>query len=70
MILSIGQNVKLQDQLRIWRGTRYQKEAADALGVPLWSYINWEAGRRIPSKLALKELQRRLNQNTQSAKGR
>jgi DNA-binding transcriptional regulator YiaG len=40
----------LATKLRLWRGKRYQKEAADIIGVPLWTYRNWEMGRKTPTK--------------------
>ena len=38
-------------QLRDWRGKRYQKEAADALGVPFRTYVSWEQGQAAPAKI-------------------
>lgn len=39
----------------------YQKQMADALDVPLNSYRNWEYGKKTPRKMALDELERRLD---------
>ena len=44
----------LPDTLRAWRGNATQREAAEALGVSLRTYIHWEGGRSPdPSTLAL-----------------
>ena len=44
----------LPDTLRTWRGNATQREAAEALGVSLRTYIHWEGGRSPdPSTLAL-----------------
>lgn len=51
--------------LKRWRGTRYQKEAADDLRIPLPSYRKYENGKRTPNKLAMAELQRRMEEHKQ-----
>lgn len=43
-------------ELRDWRGERLQKEAADALGVPLGTYVNWERNFHVPSTMALAQV--------------
>ena len=49
--------MKISAELRAWRnvdlsinsrGDFTQQEAADFLGVPLKTYIDWEQGRRVP----------------------
>jgi transcriptional regulator with XRE-family HTH domain len=57
----------LADRLRLWRGKRYIKEAADILGIPIGTYRKYEEGKRTPNKLALAELERRLEE-TQNAR--
>jgi len=52
----------LGKRLKKWRGKLLHKEAADKLGVPVWTYRGWEYGRRTPSKLAMAELERRIAQ--------
>jgi hypothetical protein len=52
-----------KDKLRRWRGKRYQKEAADLLGIPFPSYRKYEYGKRTPNKLAMAELERRMLAN-------
>ena len=39
-----------KDELRTWRGTLLQKEAADRLDVPLDTYRAWENGKGEPHK--------------------
>lgn len=53
----------LKDRLKAWRGKRLQKEAAADLDVPLATYRKWEYGKRTPDKLAMVELNRRLEAN-------
>jgi len=53
----------LKDRLKIWRGKRYQKEAASDLDLPLPTYRKYENGKRTPNKLAMAELERRLLAN-------
>lgn len=53
----------LKDRLRKWRGKRYQKEAAAALDLPVPTYRKYETGKRTPNKLAMAELNRRLEAN-------
>lgn len=50
----------LKNQLREWRGSLRQKEAADILDLPLPTYRKYEYGKRTPNKLAMAELQRRM----------
>lgn len=54
----------LKDRLKTWRGKRYRKEAAALLDIPLATYRKYEEGRRTPNKLALAELERRLERQT------
>lgn len=39
------------------------KEAAAKLDVSIWTYRNWEYGRKVPGKLSMAELERRMNAN-------
>lgn len=48
-------------RIKKWRGAMLHKEAADKLGVPIWTYRSWEYARRTPSKLALLEIERRMS---------
>lgn len=52
--------VLLSERLRLWRGRLYQKEAAAKLDLPLPTYRKYEKGKRTPNKLAMAELERRL----------
>jgi hypothetical protein len=61
--------MKISAELRAWRnvdlalnsrGDFTQQEAADFLGVPLKTYIDWEQGRRGPVGIALRVVQRRI----------
>jgi hypothetical protein len=54
----------LSKRLRRWRGKRYIKEAAALLNIPVGSYRKYEEGKRTPNKLALAELERRLEETT------
>jgi DNA-binding XRE family transcriptional regulator len=45
--------------LKLWRGARLQKEAADVLEVNLRTYEGWESGRQ-PSRYAINEIKRRM----------
>jgi transcriptional regulator with XRE-family HTH domain len=56
-----------KDALKIWRGKRYQKEAADALGVSLSAYRKWEKGKRQPKQISMPEIERRMLANTDAA---
>lgn len=47
-------------QLKQWRGSRPQKQAADILQVPLKTYQNWEQSENEPNALSLEELRRRM----------
>lgn len=38
-----------------------QKEMADRLDAPLATYKSWEAGKKTPRKMAMPELERRIN---------
>ena len=42
----------ISKQLRRWRGGLYQKQAAEKLGVSIWTYKSWETNRRIPWSMA------------------
>lgn len=53
----------LADKLKLWRGKRYRKEAAAILRIPLPTYRKYEEGKRTPNKLAMAELERRLEQS-------
>jgi Helix-turn-helix len=48
------------EELKRWRGSLYQKEAAAKLDIPLPSYRKYENGKRTPNKLAIAELRRRM----------
>lgn len=50
----------LKDRLKAWRGKRSLKEAAADLGVDYPSYRKYETGKRTPHKLAMAELERRM----------
>jgi hypothetical protein len=61
--------MKISAELRAWRnvdlalnsrGDFTQQEAADFLGVPLKTYIDWEQGRRGPVGIALRVVQKRI----------
>lgn len=56
----------LADRLRLWRGKRYIKEAAAILGLPMGTYRKYEEGKRTPNKLAMAELERRLQEIQQN----
>lgn len=62
MILFKAQ-MAFSDDLKKWRGKRYHKQVSDALGVRIWTYRNWELGRRKPKDLAMQELLRRMKEN-------
>lgn len=53
----------LKDKLKVLRGTLRQKEMAERLNLPLPTYRKYELGKRTPSKLALAELERRIEQS-------
>jgi hypothetical protein len=48
-------------KLKKWRGQRSLKEAAAAIDVDYPSYRKYETGKRTPCKLALAEIERRMN---------
>lgn len=50
-------------KLRIWRGKRYQKEAAEILKVSFRTYQNWEEGVNTPSPFAVVEIERIMEAN-------
>lgn len=62
--------MNLPKQLKAWRGVKgegrmargkfSQADAADRLGVPVKTYIDWEQGRRVPRGLALSALLERI----------
>jgi hypothetical protein len=58
----MGMSELLAAKLRRWRGKRYRKEAAALLDIPLTTYRKYEVGMRTPNKLALAELERRIEQ--------
>jgi len=51
------------ERLKKWRGRLYQKEAAALLDVPLATLRKWENGKQTPNKLALAELERRMDKS-------
>jgi hypothetical protein len=51
--------------LKLWRGKRLQKEAADVLDVNLRTYEGWENGRK-PGRYAINEIKRRMASNPDS----
>jgi len=52
-------------RLKNWRGPLRQKEAASVLDVKLGTFRSWENGKRTPNKLALIEIERRMERQTQ-----
>lgn len=42
----------LSKKLKKWRGKLYQKEAAEKLGISVWTYRNYELNRRVPWSIA------------------
>jgi transcriptional regulator with XRE-family HTH domain len=50
----------LGKRLKNWRGKKYQKEAADELGVPLRTYQQWEKDLAAPNKICLKCLEEKI----------
>lgn len=60
-----GMPEQLSTRLKNWRlGNRLLlKEAAAKLDIPHGTYRKYEAGKRTPNKLALSEIERRLNAN-------
>lgn len=56
-------------RLRVWRGKLYQKEAAAKLDVPLPTFRKWENGKQTPNKLALAEIERRMERNAEPLPG-
>lgn len=54
------QTFELSKLIRKWRGKRLQKEAADALGISVRTYQNWEEGVSVPSKWCCKCLTKRI----------
>ena len=61
--------MKISAQLKAWRnvndsnngrGDFTQHEAADFLGVPVKTYIDWEQGRRGPVGIALQAVEERI----------
>src|SRR5215813_3192643 len=51
----------LAEKLKAWRGRLSLKEAAAKLDIDYPTYRKYESGKRTPCKLALAELQRRLD---------
>src|SRR5260370_29957621 len=71
--------MKISAKLKEWRnvddskngrGDFTQHEAADFLGVPLKTYIDWEQGRRGPVGIALKAVGERTNLRPRKTAGR
>lgn len=54
-----------KDRLKEWRGKLYQKEAAEILSVSTATIRKWESGKRTPGKLALAEIERRMEAHKQ-----
>lgn len=52
----------LPERLRLWRHRKNitQTEAAEALGVPLRTYANWEYGKRTPTEMVRRMIDERL----------
>jgi Helix-turn-helix len=59
----------LKNRLREWRGKRRQKEAAADLDIPVPTYRKYEYGKRTPNRLALAELNRRMDSGAHRAEG-
>lgn len=53
----------LKDRLKKWRGKLRKKEAAAILDIPFPTYRSYEYGKRTPNKLAMAELERRMENN-------
>jgi transcriptional regulator with XRE-family HTH domain len=49
-------------QLRAWRGTLTQEQAATKLGVGLRTYQDWEQGRHTPRGLALNLITEKISE--------
>ena len=71
--------MKVSAQLKAWRnvndsnngrGDFTQHEAADFLGVPLKTYIDWEQGRRGPVGIALQAVEERIKLRPGKTAGR
>ena len=65
----ISKEMKISTQLKAWRnvddskngrGDFTQHEAADFLGVPVKTYVDWEQGRRGPLGIALQAVEERI----------
>lgn len=54
---------QFKDRLKKWRGKKYQKEAADLLGVPLPTYRKWECGKRTPNKFVRSVIDSKITPN-------
>jgi hypothetical protein len=48
------------EELRMWRGRRLQKEAADILDIPIGTYRKYEYNQRTPNRYAIIEIKRRM----------
>lgn len=48
-------------RIKRWRGKMLHKEAADKLGVSIWTYRSWEYGTRVPKSVAMVEIERRMS---------
>ena len=53
-------------ELKLWRGKLYLKEAAEKLGVGMSTYVSWEYGSRTPTDLSKAEIRRRMVAPTDS----
>ena len=71
--------MKISAELRAWRnvdlsinsrGDFTQQEAADFLGVPLKTYIDWEQGRRGPVGIGFQAVRERITLRPGTAAGR
>ena len=71
--------MKISAQLKAWRnvddskngrGDFTQHEAADFLGVPVKTYIDWEQGRRGPVGIALQAVEERIKLRPGKTAGR
>jgi DNA-binding transcriptional regulator YiaG len=51
------------ERLKKWRGKLYQKQAAAVLDISVWTFRNWEWGRRTPRPLTMIEVERRMEKH-------
>src|SRR5437773_10101293 len=75
----ISKEMKISAQLKAWRnvndskdgrGDFTQHEAADFLGVPVKTYVDWEQGRRGPLGIALQAVEERMKLRPRQTAGR